>query len=139
MWIAPRRSALLLTWSALSMCICLFRIRARRKDELFFFYPATLGHLGSVCTVQLGETENKPACSLVLLHQKGKQLSGAVRCCPATSVHHCRDGQQSCWLCSKASSKLLCLFLSPPCPQKEKKPPTNAITPALEHCLANSL
>lgn len=137
MWIAPRRSALLLTCSALSMCICLFRIRARRKDE--FFYPATLGPLGGVCIVQLGETENETACSLVLLHQKGKQLCGAVRCCPTTSMHHCRDGQQSCWLCSKASSKLLCLFLSPPCPQKEKKPPANTITPALEHFLANSL
>lgn len=48
MWIAPWRSALLLTWSALSMCICLFRIRARRKDELVFFFILQLWDIWGV-------------------------------------------------------------------------------------------
>lgn len=120
-WIAPQRSALLLTWSALSMCICLFRIWAKRKDEFFILRlqdPRGCLH----CRAQKNRTRVlMQLCSAAPEGEAARrQLSGAAMCHPATS----------CWLCSSSSNNLCLSFISllalshlPPLlpPQKKKK------------------
>lgn len=71
MWIAPWRSVLLLTCSALSVCTCLCRIRARRKDE---FLSCSFGTPRDVCAAEQGEAQNEPVCSSA---SRRKQLPGS--------------------------------------------------------------
>lgn len=91
MWIAPRRSVLLLTCSALSMCICVFRIQAKRKDEFFILRlqdPRGRLHCGTQGNRKWAHMQ------LCAAAPEGKaayqQLCGAVTCHPAVSMHHRR-------------------------------------------------